>query len=111
MDILVHEYLGYGIHQSKCMVYIKEVTNPRYGSTTFVCFENMDEGTSITNASEQLASEIVQKYGLDPENTRFFETYDREQIDEISYSWQDLVASSPKWFPSEFDLAHVFNFK
>ena len=111
MEVFQHEYLGLGVHPSVCMVYVKKVTNPRYGDVHYVCFEELDKGTSVTNASEQLATEIVQKLGLEPEAIRFFETYDRETIDEISYSWKDLVASNPKWFPTEFDLRHVFNFR
>lgn len=111
MEVFQHEYEGFGTHPSKCMIYIKKVTNPRYSDTMFVCFEDLGEGTSVTNASEQLATEIVKKMGLDPENTRFFETYDRQQLDEITYSWKDLEASNPKWFPPEFNLKHVFNFK
>lgn len=111
MEVFQHEYEGFGTHPSKCMVYIKKVTNPRYSDTMFVCFEDLGEGTCVTNASEQLATEIVKKMGLDPENTRFFETYDRQQLDEITYSWKDLEASNPKWFPPEFNLKHVFNFK
>lgn len=111
MEIFQHEYKGFGIHPSKCMVYVKKVTNPRYGDTIFICFEDLGKGTSVTNASEQLATEIVNKLSLDPFNVRFFETYDRQQLDEVVYSWKDLKASKPKWFPPEFDLKHVFNFK
>lgn len=110
MDSFQYEYKGFNTHPSKCMVHIKKVTNPRYGDAFFVCFEDLSEGTSVTNASEQLATNILRKYNLEPENTRFFETYDKKEIHEISYSWKDLTASSPKWFPTEFDLRHVFNF-
>jgi hypothetical protein len=57
---------------------------------TFVIFEDIDSGTSVTNSSEQLASEIVNEYKLDKDNCRFFETYrqyDYETFDEIEYDW------------------------
>lgn len=109
MEVFQHNYTT--IHPSKCMVYVKKVSNPRYGDTTFVCFEDLGVGTSVTNASEQLATEIVEKLSLEPEKTRFFETYDKKILDEISYSWLDYKASSPKWSRPYLDIRHVFNFK
>jgi hypothetical protein len=111
MEVFQHNYKGFGAHPSKCMVYVKKVTNPRYGDTTFICFEDLGVGTSVTNASEQLATEIVEKLGLEPEKTRFFETYDKKTLDEISYSWLDYKASSPDWSRPYLDVRHVFNFK
>ena len=110
----VHEYKGFGNCESKCRLYIKEVTNPRYGATTFVCFENMGVGTSVTNMSEELATQIVHLYGLDPQTTRFFESYkyDREprSLDEIEYTWHGNIARRPQWSRPEFDYSHVFGF-
>jgi len=76
----------------------------------------MDVGTSVTNASEQLAQEIVNLFSLRPQDCRFFETYsefDYETFDEIEYDWwPDLYhweARSPKWKPViEDDLIPLF---
>ena len=70
----------------------------------FVLFENLGDGVSVTNASEQLATEIIDEYKLNLSITRFFETYqeyDYETFDEITYSWSDRKASNPNWKPAE----------
>ena len=111
----VFHYKGFGNCDSKCKLHIKEVTNPRYGATTFVCFENMGVGTSVTNMSEDLATMITRQFDLNPENCRFFESYkyDREPrtLDEITYTWEDGIARHPKWSRPEFDYSHVFGFE
>ena len=73
---------------------------------TFICFINIGVGTSVTNASEQLATEMVNKFDLRPGDCRFFETYndsDNDTFDEIEYSWwpdgNKWEARSPKWKP------------
>ena len=100
MKKFVHEYKGFGIHPSKCKVYIKHE-----GVLTFVGFEDMGEGTSVTNASEQLATEIVEKEGLNHEKTLFFEWYPYAEgtVSEVSYTWgldkqtDKLKAVKPQW--------------
>ena len=97
----IHEFKGYGVHKSQCLV--KMFTDD---GDTFICFIDMDVGTSVTNASEQLASEMVNKFDLRPEDCRFFETYkssDYDTFDEIVYDWwpegNKWEARSPKWMP------------
>lgn len=116
LKTFVHNYRGFGNCKSRCRVHIKEVTNPRYGDTTFVCFEDMGEGTSVTNFSEELATQMVRNLGLDPEKTRFFESYLNDDgkvrsLDEIKYHWDDGRAHTPNWTHNEFDLKHVFGYE
>jgi hypothetical protein len=71
---------------------------------TFILFENMDIGQSVTNASELLATQITKKLGLNPNDCRFFETYseyDYETIDEILYTWENGIATNAFWKPAE----------
>lgn len=96
-----HEYLGYGRVPSECIV--RKFTDD---GDNFICFIDIGKGTSVTNASEQLASEMVNKFILRPEDCRFFETYQQygyESFDEIKYSWQPngsvWTASNPDWKP------------
>jgi len=107
----IHEYKGYGVHPSQCLV--KMFTDD---GDTFICFIDMGVGTSVTNASEQLAQEIVNKFDLRPGDCRFFETYKQynyESFDEIEYSWwpdkDHWEARSPKWkMVLENDLKELF---
>lgn len=100
MKTYIHEYKGHGVFFSRCKVHIKEEDG-----ITFVGFEDMGEGTSVTNASEQLATEIVEKEGLDFKNTRFFEWYPYYdgEVSEVIYLWgldkqtDKLKAVKPEW--------------
>lgn len=92
----IHEYVAWGMRSSSCRVYIKTV-----GKVTFVGFENREGGTSVTNASEQIATEIVKKEKLDPLKCKFFEWYPEYDgdVDEIIYTWKKGEASNPIWKP------------
>ena len=97
----IHEFKGYGVHPSQCLV--RMFTDD---GDTFICFIDMGVGTSVTNASEQLATEMVNKFILRPEDCRFFETYRQynyETFDEIEYSWWPdssvWEARDAKWKP------------
>lgn len=101
IEEFIHEFRGYNVHPSKCMV--RKYTDD---GDTLICFIDLGVGTSVTNASEQLAQEIVNKYDLRPEDCRFFETYqqyDYDSFDEIEYDWWPDInhweARSPKWKP------------
>lgn len=101
MKKFYHEYKGFGRVPSRCEVRIIE--DSVLGN--LICFVNLGEGTSVTNASEQLATEIVNKFAYDPENCRFFETYTEygyDTFDEIEYTWEEknnnpYVAKKPLW--------------
>jgi len=69
----------------------------------------------VTNASEQLASEIVAKFGYEPELCRFFETYNQyeyDTFDEIIYDWEfkndKWEATHPMWMPGQEDIKNLF---
>lgn len=94
MKTFIHEYKGFGIHPSRCKVYIKKV-----GISTWVGFENLGEGTSVTNSSEQLATEICEKEELNPISCKFFEWYPEYEgeVSEIAYRWKGPIACQPEW--------------
>ena len=85
-----HKFKGFKIHPSACNVYIHSNDDNHY-----ILFEDIDEGTSVTNASEQLATEIISLLKLDPDDCHFFETYSQYEdstIDGISYKWLNKEA-------------------
>lgn len=102
---ITHQFRGYGVFPSYCNVYIVN-----RGEYNYVLFEDLNDGTSVTNASEQLASEIVEDYDLDPTKCIFFETYseDLETFDEISYTWVNNVAINPVWYPGKEEDKNIF---
>ena len=112
---IIHHYKGFGRVPSHCVVRIFSDDGEH-----FICFMDINEGTSVTNASEQLATEIVDKCRLNPGDCRFFETYkqyDFESIDEIEYDWKSQmqpfepnkwVAKNPKWKPSDPEIREMF---
>lgn len=113
LNVFEYDYKGFWNCDSKCRVYMKNVSNPRYGDVMYVCFEDMGIGTSVTNSSEELAAQIVQKFNLNPKTTRFFETYPPEknedrELDEIEYIWDGSIARYPKWSRPELNLKHIF---
>jgi len=80
---------------SACRVYIHETEDE-----FLIGFENMEgHGTSVTNASEHLATEIVLKENLPLDFTRFFEWYPEYEgdVSEITYQWKGIAASKPDW--------------
>lgn len=106
----IHEFKGFGRVPSKCKVIIYYEDNINY-----ICFEDLGIGTSVTNASEQIASEIVEKMDLTPSFCRFFETYgqyDNDTFDEISYKWQiedsKWKASEPDWTFAPDEIKDMF---
>ena len=95
MKIYEHKF-KYHAWPSACKVYIKKMD-----FVTWICFESTQTGTSVTNASELLATEIVAKENLNPDQCRFFECYPEYEgtVDEIEYIWMDEKASKAKWKP------------
>jgi len=102
-----HEFMGFGRVPSKCSVKIY-----KNDGETLICFKDLGIGTSVTNASEQLAKEIVDMFDLNPTNCRFFETYNNEEIDEVIYTWYynrgKWEAKDPDWKPSDYGTIHLF---
>lgn len=104
-----HEFAGFHGMAAKCIVKIFSDDGDH-----FICFEDIGEGTSVTNASEQLATEIVNKMDYNPDDCKFFETYSQynyDTFDEIVYDWnfdnKKWKAKYPKWIPAN-DFKEVF---
>jgi hypothetical protein len=99
----IHDFLGFGRVPSSCIIHVIETDKAR-----LIMFQNTGIGTSVTNASEQLASEIINELKANPNLCRFFETYPENDmsIDEITYEWylhRDTgiyEAMYPNWHPS-----------
>ncbi len=82
-----HDFLGFGNVRSQCKVTI--ITDKK--DKHLILFEDLGLGTSVTNASEMLAQQIVNTQSLDPVDCRFFETYKEygyDTFDEIIYDWK-----------------------
>lgn len=69
-----------------------------------------NRGMSVTNAAEELATQVRREFGLDPDQTRWIEHYPERETsvhqrphresatyDEIIYTWEDYQASEPEW--------------
>jgi len=67
------------------------------GTKNVVLFTDLGVGTSVTNASEYIAEKVKQTIPL-LGTTRWFETYDGEQVDEIEYRSKEPFGS-PSWKP------------
>ena len=90
-----YRFKGYGNYDSECKVMIWH--NKDYHLVVFV---DLGKGTSVTNASEQLVTEIYKKHLIiyDKKECMFVETYDNIQYDAISPTWQDDKVLNVNWF-------------
>lgn len=103
-----HQFKGFGRVPSECSVMIFSDDGEN-----LICFEDLNIGTSVTNASEQLATEIVEMLELNPNDCRFFETYTNTSFDEITYTWiygrGRWEAKDPDWRPvGEDEINQLF---
>ena len=110
METFIHEYKGFGGCESRCKVYMVSDS-----PLTHFCFEELDDnyGTSVTNMSEYLATQMIQIFNLKPYECFFYETYPHSgkdrSFDEIKYIWiidespksTILKATKPHWKPSD----------
>jgi len=71
--------------------------------SVIILFTDINDGMSVTNATETLAQEsvkILQEIGVPTNRVRFFETYaGQDNVDEIKYTFIGGVAKSPRWTP------------
>lgn len=92
----IHTFKGYGGCKSQCQVDIIHENGQ-----TIVVFTDLGIGTSVTNASEIIATEVVRKLNLDPIKTLFAERYrpgeKDEVVDQIQYTWDGTKFRSPQW--------------
>ena len=104
MKTFIYNFRGFGNCESKCRVYVTEIHG-----ITHICFEELEDnpGTSVTNVSEQLATEILKYLNLPAGKCKFFESYPEtsyrrdRSFEEILYTWNNNTASSPSWLPSK----------
>jgi hypothetical protein len=94
----MYDFKGYGGCKSKCKVsLIKEEHH------TIVVFTDIGMGTSVTNYSEHLATQIRELLGLDPTTTLWAEEYHagkkEHTLDQIQYNWDEDAGKyyAPKW--------------
>ena len=98
----IYHYRGYHGCDSKCGV---EIIEDRNGQVTVIFTELLcNQGTSITNMIEKLATEIYYKYlSHKPVNDiRWLEHYPKdffggETYDEVSLEWDGEKFIRPKW--------------
>ena len=103
-----HKYLGFGRVPSECVVKMFNDDGEAY-----ICFIDIGKGTSVTNASEQLASEIVNQFSLAPDDCQFFEVYEyNDSFDEIEYTWTSKggvwKADGPEWKLGDNKIKDLF---
>lgn len=99
-----YDYPGYFNYESFCD--LKVATIPP--GHTLVIFTEVEEnvGTSVTNRSEVLATQVCQEFGLLPEKTLFVEHYPErgprikrlpETYALVEYTWEQGHARKPEW--------------
>lgn len=71
-----HDFKGFGIHESKCHVDIFTLQDDR----KVVLLSDLAIGTSVTNACEQIATEVRRLHDLDPATTLWAETYPEDNM-------------------------------
>ncbi len=99
LETFNHKYKGYGIHDSECIAHIYESNKVK-----FVLLQDIQSGTSVTNAAEQVATEVRKKKILDANTTRWFEIYPYyhpHTFDEIKFDYDTMEDkySNPRWEP------------
>ncbi len=107
------EYLGYGIHESRCGVKIVRKEN----QTTVILTELPNNpGTSITNCFEDIATKIYKErfQHLEPTSIRWIENYPVEEgsifhheetFDEVTLEWDGNQYRHPHWKRIKFEEA------
>lgn len=96
-----HSYIGFGTHPSKCNVKVWV-----FGMYLFVLFTDLGKGTSVTNASEQLVTEVYSVIKMqssfthfDKKDYFFAETYEgkNEGVDLVIPVWKGETAIDVDW--------------
>lgn len=102
----VHTFKAQGRQSSSCFVKILSDDGEH-----MILFEDINSGMSVTNASEQLATEITEELQLNPDDCRFFETYQQyeyDTFDEVTYKWKDGKAYDASWKPAPDEIKKTF---
>ena len=94
-------YRGYFRYDAHCYVEIRR--GPEH-SLLMITEAPDNQGTSVTNCAEGLASMLMHQYKLDPARTTYLERYlydgagEPELIDSVAFQWnKDNRASQPVW--------------
>ena len=84
-----------------------------YRSIGLVIATEINEGQSLTNACDLIATLVVNQFGIDPKRLMFIEHYPAEQrptygesYDLVTFQWDGKEFSNPEWKPltvTEFD--------
>jgi hypothetical protein len=109
MEEYVLDYSGPGGHASQCQITI-------YPKSGLVIATDLGTGTSVTNAVEQIASEVLKRHHMEPDKLFFIEHYtqgpygpqetadlvifDQADTDQIR---KDSLLRSPRWQPLPID--------
>lgn len=93
-----HEYLGFGIHKSKCNVKIWNIDSSR----RFILFTDLGIGSSVTNCAEQLIAEIYEaKFSNYDKSLLFwaetYQDYPEESLDLIIPTWNNEKVEDIDW--------------
>ncbi len=95
-----HKFKGFGWADSEIRVTIYV-----YQGYNLVIFQDLGRGTSVTNASEQLATEVGRLKSLDPLKTVWLECYPYYggdyDVDQITYLYDPSEDryTNPEWKP------------
>ena len=105
-----NEYKGFWGAESKCYVDVFQLEElNKHGHDTIVLFSALqdNQGTSITNASEKIATALMIEHDFNIPSTQFIETYpynydrDGETYEAIFYKYDAVQRKfhSPDWKP------------
>lgn len=103
MENMQFKYKGYFDHPSECEITIRNLEDGR----TVIVMKDLGIGTSVTNRSEHIATEIYKAFlhGKDPRDLVWYELYeypyrrdeDRYSVSEVNYLVDGAVFSKPRW--------------
>ena len=105
MSDIIYHYKGYWGCKARCG--LRFYTAPT-GETVVVAIELSDnEGTSITNMAEELATWVCRDFSLDPERLLWIEHYTElvdgplertpDSFDLVRFSWDGEKFTEPHW--------------
>ncbi len=102
---VIYEFKGLWSCDSKCRIRIYEGAGPQSGMTVVLCTELEDnEGTSVTNYAEHIASEIMRLYNIAPHSLLWIEHYEYRGVKLRHHETGRLTAQ----FAEHFDRV-IFN--
>ena len=101
-----HEFKGYGIHDSRIKVHIYQGLDRK-----MVVFQDIGEGTSVTQSAEQLAKEILDLKELYVNQTIWVELYPYYDYSaaQIKFTFDQMsrVFRYPKWVPVSENILNL----